>query len=95
MEVEKKAMIEYHYFEQFAMSELQDILDYLNKEQALYGRIIEMDADDHQKVFVIRRIKFNSNKKAYPVQSLCSQKVDHHLKIGDCDYAIRFDLRKK
>lgn len=95
MEIERKKLTEYYYYERFAMSELQDIFNYLNKEQASHGRIIEMDADDHQKVFIIRRIKFDPNKKAYPVLNLCSQKINYHLKIGDCDYAIRFDLNKK
>jgi len=95
---EEKHISEFHYFERFYMNDLKDLLAYLNNEQSMYGRIIEMDAEetrDEYRIFIIRRIKFDNSKESFKVLNLCHKKVNHHLKINDCDFALLFDLSKK
>ncbi len=88
-------LIEFHYFEQFQLTEIKTFIDYLNNEQNQHGRIIEIDADEIQKVLILRRIKFDNSKQVFRVKNVCNKKVSHHLKIADCDYALNFDLAKK
>jgi hypothetical protein len=86
---------EFYYYESFRLSDLQDLLDFLNNEQSQHGRIIEMDAEkahDEYRIFIVRRIKFDASKKSFNVLNICNKKIAHHLKINDCEYALLFDL---
>ena len=94
MNIESK-ISEFYYYESFRLSDLQDLLDFLNNEQSKHGRIIEMDGEearDTYRFFIIRRIKFDASKKIFNVLNVCNKKIAHHLKINDCEYALLFDL---
>lgn len=88
------SITEFHYFEKFLLSEIQTLIDYLNDEQLQYGLIIEIEADDEPRIFILRRLKFDKSKRLLRVKNICHQMLAHHLKIGGCGYALNFDLPK-
>lgn len=98
MDIKSNPISEFHYFEKFLMNDLQDLLNFINKEQSMHGRIIEIDAEEthnNHKIFIIRRMKFDSSKQHFHVLNVCNKKIPNHLKMNDCDYALLFDLSKK
>jgi hypothetical protein len=86
-------MTEYNYHDFFTLQEPQEIINFLNYEQSLFGRITYIEADDvfhGAKGIVITKIKYDKTLKLYNVKNICHKSIACHIKFIGCELALIF-----
>jgi hypothetical protein len=85
-------MTEYHYHEMFQSNGINQLINFLNDEQKLFGSITEAAAKSYPGYgLAITYLKFSKNIPTLNVKHLCNQSMPYDIQLIDTDYAIVFD----
>lgn len=84
---------EFHYNEVFSLNKINDMVAYLNKEQKIFGRLIEIDAYENAGMYrsiILTRAIYTKEKKATKIKSICHKSIPCDIHMNDCEYGIMF-----